>query len=172
MFVVASGGSAVPAAGSGQQHHSAELLPGTERAVSVPQVPSTHHTAAVCTHSHRSVGHMTILEILKLYYGLDGYSVCYHVMCYFIGLLSSWFKRHLSLLQGVLPIILESLTRPSLASCAALAFKDVCGECSNELSTIASQLIPHCQVKKCYLDSKTLFNSQLHFKANHVVITY
>ena len=62
------------------------------------------------------------------------------------GLLSNWFKRHLSLLQAVLPMILQSLMQPELASCAALAFKDVCGDCANELSTVATQLIPHCQV--------------------------
>lgn len=43
-------------------------------------------------------------------------------------------------------MILEGLTEPELAPCSALAFKDICIECSSQLSNVAEQLIPHCQV--------------------------
>lgn len=65
------------------------------------------------------------------------------------GLLSTWLKHHPSLLQGVLPMILGGLSQPNLAPSAALAFRDVCVECASQLSGVADQLIPHCQVGGC-----------------------
>ena len=62
------------------------------------------------------------------------------------GCLSSWFRAHPDLLQAVLPIILDGLTNVSLASSAALAFRDVCGECAEHLAPAVMQIIPACQV--------------------------
>jgi hypothetical protein len=62
-----------------------------------------------------------------------------------LGCLSSWFRAHPDLLQAVLPIILDGLTNVSLASSAALAFRDVCGECAEHLAPAVMQIIPACQ---------------------------
>lgn len=62
------------------------------------------------------------------------------------GCLSSWFKDHIDLLQAVLPMILDALNQPSLAPSAALAFRDVCGECASELTSVVLQIIPVCKV--------------------------
>ena len=61
------------------------------------------------------------------------------------GYLSSWFRHHVDLLQAVLPMILNALSQPGLAPSAALAFRDLCGECAEMLLTLAVQLIPACQ---------------------------
>jgi hypothetical protein len=45
-----------------------------------------------------------------------------------------------------LPMILSALSQPSLAPSAALAFRDLCGECAEMLVPVAVQLIPACQV--------------------------
>eukprot|EP00731_Ephydatia_muelleri_P019156 Em0011g1196a len=63
----------------------------------------------------------------------------------FLGCLSSWFKNHMDLLQAVLPTILEGLSQPELAPSAALAFRDVCGECAEKLAPYILQLIPACE---------------------------
>ena len=52
----------------------------------------------------------------------------------------------MDLLQAVLPMILGALTEPKLAPIAALTFRDVCGECAEQLSPFVVQLIPACQV--------------------------
>ncbi len=62
------------------------------------------------------------------------------------GCLSSWFKDHVDLLQAVLPMILDALSQPSLAPNAALAFRDVCGECAAELAPVVLQIVPVCKV--------------------------
>ena len=62
------------------------------------------------------------------------------------GCLSSWFRAHPDLLQAVLPIILDGLSNVNLASSAALAFRDVCGECAENLAPAVMQIIPACQV--------------------------
>lgn len=49
-------------------------------------------------------------------------------------------------MQAVLPIILDGLTNASQASSAALAFRDVCGECAEHLAPVVMQIIPACQV--------------------------
>lgn len=68
-------------------------------------------------------------------------------LCIFLqGCLSSWFRAHPDLLQAVLPIILDGLTNASQASSAALAFRDVCGECAEHLAPVVMQIIPACQV--------------------------
>lgn len=67
-----------------------------------------------------------------------------HVL--FSGCLSGWFRAHPDLLQAVVPIILDGLTNVNLASSAALAFRDVCGECSEQLAPLVLQIIPACQV--------------------------
>lgn len=66
--------------------------------------------------------------------------------CLLQGCLSSWFRAHPDLLQAVLPIILDGLTNASQASSAALAFRDVCGECAEQLAPVVMQIIPACQV--------------------------
>ena len=43
-------------------------------------------------------------------------------------------------------MILRALAQPNLAPIAALAFRDVCGECAEQLAPVAVQLIPACQV--------------------------
>ena len=43
-------------------------------------------------------------------------------------------------------MILGGLAQPDLAPSAALAFRDVCTECAGQLSGVADQLVPHCQV--------------------------
>ena len=43
-------------------------------------------------------------------------------------------------------MILDALSQPSLAPSAALAFRDLCGECAEMLVPVAVQLIPACQV--------------------------
>lgn len=53
----------------------------------------------------------------------------------------------MNLLQAVLPMILRALVEPDLAPSAALAFRDVCGECAEQLAPLAVQLIPACQVR-------------------------
>ena len=45
-------------------------------------------------------------------------------------------------------MILNALVQPDLAPSAALAFRDVCGECSEQLSPLVVQLIPACQVRE------------------------
>ncbi|XP_064386855.1 importin-13-like isoform X2 [Halichondria panicea] len=62
-----------------------------------------------------------------------------------LGCLSSWFKDHVDLLQAVLPMILDALSQPSLAPNAALAFRDVCGECAAELAPVVLQIVPVCK---------------------------
>lgn len=52
----------------------------------------------------------------------------------------------IDLLQAVLPMILGALTQPNLAPSAALAFRDVCGECAKQLTPYVVQLIPACEV--------------------------
>ena len=52
----------------------------------------------------------------------------------------------MDLLQAVLPTILQGLTQPELAPSAALAFRDVCGECAEKLVPYMMQLIPACEV--------------------------
>ena len=71
-----------------------------------------------------------------------------HCMCFspLQGCLSNWFRAHPDLLQVVLPIILDGLTNPGLASSAALAFRDVCGDCAEHLAPAVMQIIPVCQV--------------------------
>lgn len=63
------------------------------------------------------------------------------------GCLSSWFRAHPDLLQAVLPIILDGLSNASLATSAALAFRDVCAECAEQLAPVVMQIIPSCQVR-------------------------
>ena len=58
-----------------------------------------------------------------------------------------WFRSHTDLLRAVLPMILEGLTRPHLAPSAALAFRDVCGECAEQLTPFVLQLVLACQVR-------------------------
>ena len=43
-------------------------------------------------------------------------------------------------------MILDALGQPSLAPSAALAFRDVCGDCASELAPVVVQIIPACQV--------------------------
>ena len=43
-------------------------------------------------------------------------------------------------------MILNALSQPGLAPSAALAFRDLCGECAEMLVPVAVQLIPACQV--------------------------
>ena len=62
------------------------------------------------------------------------------------GCLSVWFRAHPDLLQAVLPVILDGLTNPTLATSAALAFRDVCAECAEQLAPVVMQIIPTCQV--------------------------
>jgi len=66
------------------------------------------------------------------------------------GCLCGWFKDHVKLLQAVLPMILDALRQPSLAPSAALAFRDVCGDCASQLVPVVTQLIPVCQVGPIY----------------------
>ncbi len=70
------------------------------------------------------------------------------------GCLSSWFKDHVDLLQAVLPMILDALSQPSLAPNAALAFRDVCGECAAELAPVVLQIVPVCKVRLVAVSSK------------------
>lgn len=74
----------------------------------------------------------------------------FHVMCVHIvvcaGCLSVWFRSHPDLLQAVLPVILDGLTSASLATNAALAFRDICAECADQLAPVVIQIIPACQV--------------------------
>ena len=73
------------------------------------------------------------------------------------GYLSSWFRHHVDLLQAVLPMILNALSQPSLAPSAALAFRDLCGECAEMLVPVAVQLIPACQVGVEFMMSVIFF---------------
>lgn len=62
-----------------------------------------------------------------------------------LGYLSSWFKQHPEMLQAVIPMILGALSQATLAPSAALAFRDVCGDCCEQLTPFVVQLIPACQ---------------------------
>ena len=43
-------------------------------------------------------------------------------------------------------MILDSLSEPSLAASASLAFRDICKDCSHLLAPYVVQVIPSCQV--------------------------
>ena len=62
-----------------------------------------------------------------------------------LGYLSDWFREQPDVLQAVLPMILNGLSEPSVSASASLAFRDVCGECSNLLAPCVIQVIPACQ---------------------------
>lgn len=74
----------------------------------------------------------------------------------FTGCLAVWFRGHSDLLQAVLPVILNGLTNPRLATSAALAFRDVCGECAELLAPVVMQIIPTCQVRTSSADTKSI----------------
>ncbi len=47
-------------------------------------------------------------------------------------------------------MILDALSQPSLAPAAALAFRDVCGDCAAQLTPVINQIVPVCQVYQPY----------------------
>lgn len=93
--------------------------------------------------SHQS-SHL-LQSVLSLFPRMPPHPLLIKTALSFLGCLSSWFKDHVDLLQAVLPTILEGLTQPELAPSAALAFRDVCGECAEKLVPYVVQLIPACE---------------------------
>lgn len=63
-----------------------------------------------------------------------------------LGCLADWFKGRPDILTAVLPMILDNLSQPHLSASAALAFRDICGECNVLLGPIASNIVVSCQV--------------------------
>jgi hypothetical protein len=58
-----------------------------------------------------------------------------------LGSLGGWLSQQPNLLSHVLPLILGALRDRQLASAAAIAFRDICDECSNQLMPLSRDLV-------------------------------
>ena len=64
----------------------------------------------------------------------------------FLGSFSSWLSRQPALLLPVVHSVFSALADPDLAPLASIAFRDICEECSKQLLSYISQLLPACEV--------------------------
>ena len=77
------------------------------------------------------------------------YSKYYYYLLLFIllGELAEWFRDRPDILLAILPMILDNLSKPSLAASAALAFRDICGDCHSLLANSdVTSIMMSCQV--------------------------
>uniref|UniRef100_A0A1X7UBK3 Importin N-terminal domain-containing protein n=1 Tax=Amphimedon queenslandica TaxID=400682 RepID=A0A1X7UBK3_AMPQE len=63
-----------------------------------------------------------------------------------LGELAEWFRDSPDVLLAVLPMILDNLSKPTLTASAALAFRDICGDCHGVLANSdISSIVISCQ---------------------------
>ena len=64
----------------------------------------------------------------------------------FLGSFSSWLSHQPALLPSVVQSVFSALADPDLALLAAIAFRDICEECAEQLLSYINQLLPACEV--------------------------
>lgn len=78
----------------------------------------------------------------------------------FIGSYCDWLKCHSMLLKSVIPVLLSSISEPTLTPAATQALRDICQECSQDLDKESQlSIINKCQVYICFFSYIHLFLS-------------